>query len=859
MTTTFSTLSNFEKGAIVALFAFVLTACQKNPEKGGEERDADDEAVVDAALKEADTGWQPRVLGRAPEFDLIDQNGKRFQSERLAGAPWVANFMFTRCPTTCPRQTETLRSVQEKLRENPIPGGLQIISFSVDPTNDTPAALKAYAGKAGVDEKSWSFLTGTADEVLSSISEEGFKLALDIDASDPARVQHSPFLILVDAYNRIRGVYDSGESGVVDEVLAGLHALRSEMVMVPAGVEGSDWVEPRRQAQLNTADSIQAFHGFTFSDVRFTSGIRFRNKIVDDAGKTFKPAHYDHGTGIAIADVDGDDRLDIYFVTQVGGNELWRNLGGGEFENITGDSGLSLDDRVGVSASFADIDNDGDPDLFATSVRGGNKLFENLGGGKFKDITDEAGVGKELRHSSSAVFFDYDRDGLIDFLVTNVGSYTFSDRVKNFKQSIYGGSQGGYEFHTAYMDAFSGHLKSFRLEQSQLFRNLGGNKFREVTDEVGIGDTSWTGDAAAVDLNGDGWQDLYLLNMQGDDQIYLNRNGKTFVAVSRRMFPRTPWGSMGIKAFDFDNDDDLDIFITDMHSDMSQLVGTDLAAEKAKADMQWPKSLLNDGANSVFGNAFYRNEGQGSFQEVSDKIGAENYWPWGVSVDDVNADGYDDAFITASMNFPFRYSLNSLLLNEKGERFRDTEFLLGIEPRAGGFSTPWFEMDLAKESQDSSVLSVLESEGVDLGKDSSKVVVWSSRGTRSSAIFDIDDDGDLDIVTNEMNGFPMVLKSNLAERKNDLAFLKIKLVGTVSNRSGLGAIVRVKTDDLRLMKVKDGQSGYLSHSDMPLYFGLGGAEKVERITVDWPSGKKQTIEGPLEKNQLLLVVEEEAE
>ena len=121
--------------------------------------------------------------------------------------------------------------------------------------------------------------------------------------------------------------------------------------------------------------------------------------------------------------MDGDGRLDIYFVGQVGGNQLWRNRGGGRFEDITSSAGVGLSDRICVTASFADIDNDGDADLFVTTVRFGNALFENVGKGRFRDITADAGVGY-VGHSSGAVFFDYDKDGYVDLFLCNIGRYT---------------------------------------------------------------------------------------------------------------------------------------------------------------------------------------------------------------------------------------------------------------------------------------------------------------------------------------------------------------------------------------------------------------------------------------------------
>ena len=149
---------------------------------------------------------------------------------------------------------------------------------------------------------------------------------------------------------------------------------------------------------------------------------------------------------------------------------------------------------------------------------------------------------------------------------------------------------------------------------------------------------------------------------------------------------------MGIKVLDFDNDGAMDIFVTDMHSDMSEEV--EPGREKLKSRMRWPESYLLTEGTSIFGNAFYRNDGNEQFTEISDEIGAENYWPWGLSAGDLNADGYEDVFITASMNYPYRYGVNSVLLNNQGTNFLDSEFILGVEPRRGKrTAAPWFRLD----------------------------------------------------------------------------------------------------------------------------------------------------------------------
>src|SRR5260221_10591254 len=131
---------------------------------------------------------------------------------------------------------------------------------------------------------------------------------------------------------------------------------------VPVDLRDTPWLKRIGDAQIRAASGLAAFHDFQFTDRLAESGITFKYRIVDDAGKAYKAAHYDHGTGIAIADVDGDGRPDIYFVSQVGGNQLWRNLAGGRFENITESAGVAVAGKGSVSASFADIDNDGPPD-----------------------------------------------------------------------------------------------------------------------------------------------------------------------------------------------------------------------------------------------------------------------------------------------------------------------------------------------------------------------------------------------------------------------------------------------------------------------------------------------------------------
>ncbi len=605
----------------------------------------------------------------------------------------------------------------------------------------------------------------------------------------------------------------------------------ASVVVVPSPDLGEDLLGARADAQRRAIGGVEVDHDFTLTDRLPESGITFRHLSTDDGGRDYKMVHYDHGNAVAAADVDGDSRADLYFVNQLGSNELWRNRGDGTFEDWTGRAGVGLADRVSVAASFADVDDDGDPDLFVTTVAMGNVLFENLGGGKFRDITERAGVGGRGTHSSGAVFFDFDLDGDLDLFVTNVGRYT-ADEL----------GRGGYRIGVP--DAFQGHLHPDRTERSDLYRNRGDGTFEEVSEALGLVEPRWNGDAAFADLDGDRYPELYVANMQGDDSCWDNLDGKRFEEIRKTVFPSSPWGTMGVAFFDWNGDTLLDLILTDMHSDMSQEVPP--FAEKIKSDMQWSEAYLEGSDDNIFGNALWRNLGEDGFEEVSDLVGAENYWPWGVSVADLNADGWNDVFIASSMSYPWRYGVNSMLLNDGGRRFVDAEFLVGVEPRRDGRTkVPYFELDCSGADSEHERCSGREG----------KVTVYGNLGTRSSVFLDLDDDGDLDLVTGEFHAEPQVLVSDLAQR-GSVRFLKVELRGTRSNRNGLGALVTLTAGGRQQVRWVDGKSGYLAQSVLPLYFGLGDAPAIDRLEVLWPSGVRQVLTEGLEVGTLVTVKEE---
>jgi hypothetical protein len=559
--------------------------------------------------------------------------------------------------------------------------------------------------------------------------------------------------------------------------------------------------------------------GGGFRDEAEIAGITFRMAFLpNEQGEKFKINLYDHGCGVAVGDYDGDGHDDIYFCNQLGRNALYRNRGDGTFEDVTEKAGVGLGDRICVAATFGDYLNEGRQSLYVTSTRGGNVLFRNMGDGTFKDVTREAGLTL-VAHSQTATFFDYDGDGYLDLFVTNTAKWTLNDYNK--EMHYYPG-----------LDELA-QMVLRPKETNVLYHNNRDGTFTDVTEKAGLMGKGWGGDVAVFDYNGDGKLDLLVTNMFGPSQLYRNNGDGTFTNVTKEVLGRISFGPVGCKAFDFNNDGRLDLFLVDMHSDMwmSHLVdprklppgdlkkkypgvsgmGVEREVDGVKRERDLADLFKIRYDEVIFGNTFYKALPGGRFEELSDRANLETWWPWGLATGDFDNDGFEDVFIASGMGYPYFYWPNALLMNNGDETFTDRASQFGIEPPPGG---EYFKGEIGGRPP--------------------------ARSSRCVAVADFDGDGRLDLIVNNFNDMPYYFRNHLP-RKNYVAF---RLTGTKSNRDAIGAMVWLYTGQEVMVRQVHAAGGYLSQSSKTVHFGLGERQKIDRVEIRWPSGLKQEILAP---------------
>lgn len=529
-----------------------------------------------------------------------------------------------------------------------------------------------------------------------------------------------------------------------------------------------------------------------FEDVAETAGLEFQHVLGQAEGKRY--ILETTGSGVALFDYDADGLLDIFLVNGRPWTEpksspgptsrLFRNVGGLRFKDVTGEAGL-VRTGWGQGACVGDYDNDGFDDLFVTHY-GPDILYRNEAGKRFRDVTAEAGLPTEGRRwGTGCAFVDFDRDAHLDLVVANYVDLDLEETP----------APGESNFCRYKGLAVLCGPRGLPGESSVLYRNLGGGRFEDVSDSSGIASSAdrYGLGVLTLDADDDGWTDLYVAADSTPSMLFKNSGDGTFddaglLSGTSLNENGQEQAGMGVSSADFNHDGRLDIVKTNFSDDVPSL---------------------------------YRNEGHGFFTDVSYRAGLgvhTNYLGWGVGFVDVDHDGWKDIIMVNSHVYP---DIDELGLASRYQQ----EKLLYWNIRNGAF------LDLSSRS------------GPGLTTPSS---------ARGAAFGDLDNDGGIEIVVNNLDSRPNLLK-NVGERGN---WILVSLRGTRSNGRGVGARVEVESGKIRQVEEVRSGGSYLSHNDFRLHFGIGDDSEVSRISVRWPSGIREEF-GPFGANQEIVLQEGE--
>jgi len=527
-----------------------------------------------------------------------------------------------------------------------------------------------------------------------------------------------------------------------------------------------------------------------FEDVTAKSGIRFQHRASRTSRKYLPESM---GAGVAIFDYDNDGWLDLFFVNGAKlqdpmprgsspdksdpryWNRLYHNNRDGTFTDITEKAGLQ-GRLYGMGVATGDYDNDGNVDLLVTNL-GGNILYHNNGDGTFTDVTAKAGVGGS-GWCTGACFVDYDRDGSLDLMVSRYVQWDFSE--------VYCGEhRPGYR---AYC-----HPDQFEPITHFMFHNNGDGTFTDLSKKCGIASSPGKGLGVAIDdFDGDGWPDIFVANDSVAEQLFRNNHEGTFTEVAL------------ISGLGYDQNGHA---FAGMGADFGDYKNTG-----------WPSVFVNALANQKY--KLFRND-KGTFEDVTDSIGLGastlSHSGWGAKWIDYDNDGWLDLFVAQG------HVMDNIQLTEPSLRYLEPPLLLrndqgrfsNVSPQSGSiFTTPI--------------------------------------AARGAAFGDLDNDGRVDVAINCNDGPAIILHNRVG---NGNHWLILNLTGTSSNRDAIGSKIRLVTESgQQQTRFLSTAGSYLAASDKRAHFGLGSSKKIRLIEITWPSGIVQRLES-VSADQILQVKE----
>lgn len=605
--------------------------------------------------------------------------------------------------------------------------------------------------------------------------------------------------------------------------------------------------------RLAAADPWQEGDGFRFRELDVpteghpgftrllgdTTGIRFANRI--DRERGIDNRNLLSGSGIAAGDVNGDGWCDLYFCRIDGPNALYLNHGQWRFEDITERCGAACPDQDSTGAAFADIDGDGDVDLLVNSLGHGVRAFRNDGAGQFEEITEAAGLASQHGGMSLALA-DVDGDGDLDLYVVNYRTTTIMDQLKTtFRVSVDEGRpvvvsvNGIPTTHPDLTNRFvvgpTGRIIEL-AEPDGLYLNDGQGRFREVSftdgsflDEDGQPlpepPYDWGLSAQFQDVNGDRAPDLYVCNdLFSPDRFWINDGQGRFRAIERVALRTTSTFSMGVDFGDLDRDGSVDFMVVDMlgttHRDRHTQVSTEPPVE-------WPIGAIEN-RPQVWRNTLQRNRGDGTFAEVSFYAGVEaSNWSWMPLFLDVDLDGFEDLLVPNGQLLDVQnVDMQNRIEQARATRELDSADIRRMVGMFPDFRTPNL---LFRNHGDWTFTEMKGQWGFD--------DVGMSQGTITA---DLDQDGDLDVVCNNLNEEAGVYRNESPRPR-----VAVRLVGTAGNPSGVGAKVTLTGGPVPQSEEVIAGGHYLSSAEPLLVFAAGSPDAPLRLEVIWRDGRRSVV------------------
>ncbi|SDP70974.1 Repeat domain-containing protein [Mucilaginibacter sp. OK268] len=545
------------------------------------------------------------------------------------------------------------------------------------------------------------------------------------------------------------------------------------------------------------------------------TNITFRNNLVEDEHLNVLSYEYLYnGGGVAVGDINNDGLEDIFFTSNLGPDKLYLNLGNLKFKDITKEAGAGMAGRTGdwkTGVTMADVNGDGLLDIYicysglGDNSKRRNQLFINKGNNKFVEQAKEYGLD-DPGYSTQAVFFDYNNDGKLDMFLLN-------HNVKKISN----------------LEFAQNKKETDELASNKLFENQGGH-FVDVSKKAGIIQNPLTFGlgVAIADINKDGFQDIYVTNDYNEpDYMYINNGDGTFTDKSKQSLRHLSQFSMGVDIADINNDGLPDIMTLDMLPPDNRRQKLLQLQENYES---FELMLQQDLYKQYMRNMLQLNNGDGTFSEIGQLAGISNTdWSWCPLMADFDNDGYKDIFIS---NGYFRDYTNKDFLRYWGD----------YKLKKAMDREPYLLMDLVKAMPSTTLSNYIFQNNHDLTF-TEKKQDWgiNKPGISSGAVYaDLDNDGDLDLITNNINSEASIYQ-NMTMETSKKNYVAVSLKQNGPNVNAIGAKVYVYNDKQTQYQEVNPNRGYLSCVSTVLNFGLGDQNKVDSIRVIWPDQTTQLL------------------